>query len=134
VNEEYGFDEGNRVLSKVAWTLARHARPRDLIIRYAADEFLIVFDTNMPSDVFEERLGQLRSSIRHLSFKELPDLRLTISIGAVDSAGFVADLMARAREQLRQAQQTGDAISLYTGSLASPASTASPASPEEVRL
>lgn len=118
INKSVGYAAGDRMLAKIVRSIAQHTRPHDLVIRYSGDEFLIVFDSDMPSEVFSERLEQIRSGVEGLEFEEYPKIQLTGSIGAVDSAGFVADLVVKAREEMAEAKQTGNAISLFAGSIA----------------
>lgn len=42
INDRFGHDVGDRVLQEIAQTMRRHLRARDVLCRYAGDEFLVI--------------------------------------------------------------------------------------------
>ena len=49
INDEYGHNEGDKMLKRVALLLERHLRARDVLCRYGGDEFLVI----LPGCTFE---------------------------------------------------------------------------------
>ncbi|MGI6032186.1 MAG: EAL domain-containing protein [Coriobacteriales bacterium] len=114
---KHGYNFGDSVLANAAGTLLCNTRARDLVIHYDTDSFVIIFNSSMPTDAFVDRLQQIQDSIGKLEFEDAPGLKLTVSIGAVDSAGFAADLVAEATRQLVKAHDNSNGVSLFNGSL-----------------
>jgi diguanylate cyclase (GGDEF)-like protein len=67
VNDVYGHEAGDAVLSTVATTLREHSRPGDVVVRWGGDEFLVLVPGLRHENALEvgERLARAVAS-RHL--------------------------------------------------------------------
>jgi diguanylate cyclase (GGDEF)-like protein len=83
VNDTYGHDFGDSVLTEVVMTLERNIRQSDILIRWGGDEFILVFPT-MPERALHQQLERINLLIRTHEFQTKDDQRkhVTISIGA----------------------------------------------------
>jgi diguanylate cyclase (GGDEF)-like protein len=87
INEDYGYDAGDKVLQELSARLRRHMRSYDLIGRCDADEFLIVLP-GCPSARAMHLAQRIRTILLHRPFSAGPDLvALTASIGLAQSRG-----------------------------------------------
>ena len=111
VNDNYGHQAGDKVLSVLAGRLARCVRPYDRVGRYGGDEILIVLPDCVPEVLapVAERLRRtcLGAPVRFRG----RDLRLTLSLGgatSADTARMTADRLIRAGDRaLYQAKHRG---------------------------
>lgn len=80
INDNWGHDEGDRVLQKVANTFQEMVRSSDLLVRMGGDEFLIVLpETDLAAAlVLSERLCR---AIADLEIYSAPGEQLGVSIG-----------------------------------------------------
>lgn len=108
-NDTHGHDIGDAVLKRTAATLAKHARPYDVIGRWGGEEFLGII-----AHVDKLGLYSLAERIRFLVQKtglkiEGKTLRVTISIGAaiVHPDDDQDSLLKRADQNLYQSKQNG---------------------------
>ena len=81
LNDEYGHDMGDRVLTELAVLLNRSVRADDLVCRWGGEEFIILFHYNVASDVFHFA-EKIRAEIGQATFADNRNLRITVSIGA----------------------------------------------------
>ena len=110
VNDDFGHDMGDAVLSAFAQICSAHLRGSDRLGRYGGEEFLLVMPGSDPAQVsivFE----RLQQAVHKLSVPGLPlDRRLTFSMGAAEAWGdndSLAELIHRADEALYRAKQNG---------------------------
>lgn len=112
VNDSFGHDVGDEVLSEFAVRLASNVRAIDLPVRHGGEEFVVV----MPDTDLEDarriaeriRLHAAGSPFRVMSGEEL--LSVTISIGVACSAGSddtPTALLKRADEAVYEAKSRG---------------------------
>ncbi len=112
VNDSFGHDVGDEVLSEFAVRLASNVRAIDLPVRHGGEEFVVV----MPDTDLEDarriaeriRLHAAGSPFRVMSGEEL--LSVTISIGVACSAGdddTPTALLKRADEAVYEAKSRG---------------------------
>ena len=109
VNEDFGSHAGDVVLQEVASVLERICRRGDSVMRTSGDEFVMVLRDTSPGDarVVFERVRQL---IAVRSWTALPENHhLTASIGVTVGSGAAnsSQLLAAAREGLRQVKLAG---------------------------
>ncbi|MEA2443741.1 MAG: hypothetical protein QOJ12_1033, partial [Thermoleophilales bacterium] len=109
VNTLYGHPVGDSVLCATADGLRSAARPGDLVARLGGDEFALVLDRVEQRDavnVAHRVLHDVREAVLAL---ELPQLRVTASVGYAISEehGEVTALMAAADIALRASKSAG---------------------------
>jgi len=81
VNDSYGHDAGDQVLSQLAKILLNNVRETDFVIRYGGEEFLILLvDCDTPTSC--EMAERIRQKVQAYKF-HIPgnSIRMTISIG-----------------------------------------------------
>ncbi|PMP97576.1 MAG: hypothetical protein C0169_02660 [Thermodesulfobacterium geofontis] len=80
VNDTFGHVVGDKVLKKLAETLRKNIKITDEVIRYGGEEFLVIaYRCGLEEG---KNLGErLRKKIENLKFKDLPELKITVSIG-----------------------------------------------------
>ncbi|WP_051414721.1 diguanylate cyclase [Zestomonas thermotolerans] len=99
-NDRHGHITGDNVLSAVGERVRRNLRSGDLAGRYGGDEFCIVLPDADPLQA-REILERLRDEVAGLRFEEVPELRISLSIGV---AGF-DPRMANATAWLQEADR-----------------------------
>jgi diguanylate cyclase (GGDEF)-like protein len=78
VNDQFGHDQGDKVLIALADTLKNTAGSKDIVGRWGGEEFIIIFaEPNLV--ILEETLKQLNHSIANTNFGI--ERQVTISIG-----------------------------------------------------
>ncbi|WMC09788.1 biofilm regulation diguanylate cyclase SiaD [Oceanimonas pelagia] len=80
INDTYGHDTGDRVLCRLAETLAGQLRTQDLCARWGGEEFVLL----LPHTALEPAgalLRRIMTAVRELVVDEVPALRLTVSAG-----------------------------------------------------
>ncbi|MCH4888427.1 diguanylate cyclase [Acidaminobacter sp. JC074] len=77
INDKYGHDCGDKVLTALAKTLKDHVRSNDNVLRWGGEEFLVVLK-DTPLKEGYNKACHLRKIIEETSFN---DKKLTISIG-----------------------------------------------------
>ena len=88
INDTYGHQVGDKVLSNVTATLEKHIRPYDKVGRYGGDEFLIVLPncSLYHVAVVAERL---RAAVEKMKIRvKGGSLKLTLSLGCASSECF----------------------------------------------
>lgn len=102
INDNYGHQAGDKVLVKVAETLARNAREYDEVGRYGGEEFALLLPNTS-----KENAAKLAERIR-VSIEEIPidigdkTLRVTASFGV---AGYPAEGIENVDDLLKRADQ-----------------------------
>jgi diguanylate cyclase (GGDEF)-like protein len=120
INDGYGHPTGDDVLEKTAATIRDQLRPFDLCGRYGGEEFVVlVSDTSV--DEAMDIAHRLCLAVSQLTVPtprsaiDLPDLRVTISVGvaALDSAhGDLDELIRGADGAMYQAKKAGNTVCL----------------------
>jgi two-component system cell cycle response regulator len=88
INDTYGHQVGDKVLSRVTATIEKHIRPYDKVGRYGGDEFLIVLPncSLYHVAVVAERL---RTAVEKIKMRiEGKSLNLSLSLGCASSECF----------------------------------------------
>ena len=109
VNDTYGHDTGDYVLSSVAAQFTKHMKGKGHVARWGGEEFLFTFE-NMNIDAAAASLNELRKTIEKMPmhFKEY-DFHITMSFGMEefnDRLGVEATIN-RADDKLYKAKQGG---------------------------
>jgi diguanylate cyclase (GGDEF)-like protein len=111
INDTYGHAVGDFVLSQVAKCIQACVRAADAVVRYGGDEFLIVFQ-NIPFDVLSVRLKSICTSVKGIRRVQDPELRVSVSIGAIWTEKDAAKLVEEADKNLYEAKKQKDTIVL----------------------
>lgn len=115
VNDEYGHGAGDMVLRAVAEEIGKNIRSTDGLIRYGGDEFLLFFTGRYLKDAFVRKMKKIRDDVASIRFAEMPDIRISLSIGAVFASGKLEDLVSEADRQMYAAKRSEGHISVCSG-------------------
>ena len=108
VNDTYGHQAGDDVLTGFAALLRRHCRPGDLVARYGGEEFVMLcVDCN--NTVATRKAEQLRAELAELPHTALNGKSVTASFGVTElQNGDTAETMLRRADRaLYQAKENG---------------------------
>lgn len=113
VNDTYGHDAGDAVLTQIVASIMNSLRPTDLVVRMGGEEFVIIMpETDLSSalsiaDRLRQRIEKLSIAIR----KNSQNISATVSIGGStireNQNPDIPELLKRADEALYKAKQTG---------------------------
>jgi diguanylate cyclase (GGDEF)-like protein len=106
VNDQYGHNEGNKVLFHVASALKRNCRPYDYVGRLGGDEFVIILPEIRP-EAIPLRVAQLRTVISEPGGPKAVDL-IGLSVGSAFAPDDGTDsdaMLAIADERMYAAKQ-----------------------------
>lgn len=87
-------------------------RSQDELVRYGGDEFLLLFHS-LPQNILRRKLEDICRAVRALRVADLPELRITVSIGGVYAAGQISELVEKADLALYRAKAQKDSAVLY---------------------
>ncbi len=104
VNDTYGHICGDAALTAAAAALHASVRDGDDVIRYGGDEFLVVF-RHIAEEALPGRLEAMRRSVERIRLEEYPEVRLTMSFGAVHGHEQVKTMLAAADALLYESKQ-----------------------------
>ncbi len=109
VNDTYGHEKGDIVLSTVAKDVKENLRDVDQIARYGGEEFILILPD---SDIKLARIcaERVQEMIKKIRFEKLPDdFRVTISAGVTEhkSTETIQDTINRADIALYRAKTNG---------------------------
>ncbi len=119
INDGYGHDVGDYVLTKVAREIEKHTRDKDLVVRYGGDEFLVVMPNCTPENA-QRRAEAIRKSIMasplHIGDH---DIQVTLSIGIADQVSTDVDtdfseMLQAADKAMYQSKESGRNRVTYT--------------------
>ena len=83
VNDNYGHDMGDSVIISLACCLKESFRDTDIVFRLGGDEFVAFAEGVENEEIGRLVVDRLFSNIDKISFPEMTDWRLRISVGAV---------------------------------------------------
>lgn len=86
VNDTLGHVSGDLAIKHVAEVARNQLRAYDALYRYGGEEFLICLPDTNSIDAFS-MAERVRKEVERSTIENLPDLRLTISLGIATSAG-----------------------------------------------
>lgn len=106
VNDMYGHQAGDYIITTIVRIIKSSLRKADLIGRYGGEEFLIILPkTDMSSAVVVAE--RIRQNIENKKYK-IPDLKITASIGLAEYHGEeISSLINHADECLYKAKRNG---------------------------
>ena len=108
VNDTYGHDAGDQVLTRIASLLARHFRPSDTLARFGGEEFCALMAPIQRGDAVN-KLESIRALVEQTPIEfGHHQIRVTISIGlAFDCGDALERMISSADERLYQAKKKG---------------------------
>jgi diguanylate cyclase (GGDEF)-like protein len=111
INDTYGHQNGDKVLSAIAKLTQAQLRCYDLAARYGGEEFVLVLP-GTPLAGGEEVARRLRNQVQTISFEPpMENLTVTISLGVAlfpsPSVNDMESLIRQADEALYRAKQNG---------------------------
>jgi len=108
VNEQYGFEEGDKVLKSLSILLRRGFGRLSVLARYSGATFAVVLERVKQAHA-EEMFHKLRENFSAIVHHTEQPFRLTFSCGLAFAPAFsqVADLLAAAERGLAQAKVLG---------------------------
>ncbi len=107
INDTYGHDAGDRVLSAVGKFLQKNIRDVDMVARYGGEEFVIMIPeaTKNSAHVLSERL---RKQIAKINIKDLPSITISLGIATYPYDGSnMEDLIKKADAAMYAAKRAG---------------------------
>jgi PAS domain S-box/diguanylate cyclase (GGDEF) domain len=109
VNDQYGHDIGDKIITMVAKTVQNSIGNRGSVFRWGGEEFLAIINTHSTEELVEvaERVRVLtEQSVFHM---ELAEIKVTVSVGATLAELKDTDetLVRRADELLYVSKRTG---------------------------
>ncbi len=115
VNDQYGHQVGDEVLTRCAGALQGNVRKTDFVARYGGEEFCVVLVATPAGGALH-----IAEKVRNV-VKVLPPPAVTISIGVASwkSRTSAEDMVARADKALYQAKAQGrDCVVVFNGGIA----------------
>lgn len=109
INDSFGHHAGDLALQAIAAAILSCIREEDVVIRYGGDEFVLVFQ-QIPSNIFSERLEEIRKKVCQIVLSEYPEIHLSVSIGGVYGEGKVDDQIIAADKLLYQAKDRKNSV------------------------
>lgn len=106
INDRFGHSVGDAALRTFAKTVSSCIRETDCLIRYGGDEFILIFPS-VSLEAFSDKLNAIRQAVNNISVKELPQIKLSVSIGGVHSIYPISEAVKQADHLLYQAKQNG---------------------------
>ncbi|MCR4584098.1 MAG: GGDEF domain-containing protein [Lachnospiraceae bacterium] len=109
VNDTYGHDTGDYVLSKVAETMRKYMRYKGTIARWGGEEFLLIFD-NQDLEGAALLLETLRKDIEklHFDYKEHRiNVSMTFGVEEYNSRTGIDSTIIRADRKLYKGKESG---------------------------
>lgn len=108
INDTYGHQKGDEVLSKISSLIKKNIRKMDIAFRYGGEELCVIFPDTNKDDTF-----QIAEKIRLAIFEEYKDnMKITISIGISSNENIYdkqdeEDIIKKADELLYKAKNSG---------------------------
>lgn len=112
INDKYGHETGDEVLTAVARVLQKHTKEDngDCIVRHGGDEFLLLYN-DVSEALFEKKLTDILKEIQEIRLPDHPDLRVSVSIGGEkykqQEGSFYYDMVRKADQKLYAAKKSG---------------------------
>ena len=112
INDCLGHPAGDTAIYHTAQAIRAILRSQDELVRYGGDEFLLLFHS-LPQNILRRKLEDICRAVRALRVADLPELRITVSIGGVYAAGQISELVEKADLALYRAKAQKDSAVLY---------------------
>jgi diguanylate cyclase (GGDEF)-like protein len=116
VNDEWGHDAGDQVLSRLGAVLRQEARDVDIVARVGGEEFVSLLPGSDAAGglAYAERVRAAFSRSADLGL-ELPRLTVSAGVAAADAAQHVEQLLQRADMALYAAKRAGRDRTMVSG-------------------
>jgi diguanylate cyclase (GGDEF)-like protein len=85
VNDDYGHRVGDSVLKEVAGILLQSVRDVDTVARWGGEEFIVLLPQSSSEDA-QHVASRMLMAISEHKFLELPDRKITVSIGMANAS------------------------------------------------
>ena len=112
INDIAGHQVGDEAIQKVAETLEKSVRKKDVVIRYGGDEFMMVF-FDITKGELENKLAHLSSAMKEIRFENSPEVRITMSFGGAFGTELVKNLIGVADKALYESKKGRDTYTVY---------------------
>lgn len=111
INDEFGHQTGDAILSDLSQTIERSLRSVDVVARYGGDEFIILLPETKKAQALKTANRLLHAIKNHDFFKDKLKIKeLSVSIGVAgfpEDAGGTYELIKKADTALYQAKAKG---------------------------
>lgn len=119
INDEFGHQAGDAILSELSQSIERSLRSVDVVARYGGDEFIILLPETKKAQAFKTAQRILNTIKNHDFFKsKLKVKELSVSIGVAgfpEDAGGTYELIKKADTALYQAKAKGGSRAIEAG-------------------
>jgi len=106
VNDTYGHDIGDNVLSTLSTLVKESLREADMVGRYGGEEFLIILANSSLED--SQYFAQsLRKKVALYSFKDVKQITISIGLVELQSGETIGELFKRADKLLYKSKEDG---------------------------
>jgi len=108
INDNYGHQKGDEILSKVGNILLKNIRPTDICCRYGGEEFVIILPDTGPSEA-EALAERLRSTVEKARLMgQGNSLTISLGISCYPKHGSIRnELIEKADQALYHAKESG---------------------------
>jgi diguanylate cyclase (GGDEF)-like protein len=106
INDEWGHEVGDRVLTRIGRLLARESRPTDVVARFGGEEFVVLF-AGGDAGVAAAYAERIRAALSSDDGSGLPTVRVSVGIDAVVASEDIQTMHKRADFALYEAKRTG---------------------------
>lgn len=106
VNDKYGHDVGDYVLSNIVSLVKKHTRDSDKIVRWGGEEFLIIVQIEKDIDLYKIA-EYLRSIIEQHNFKDVGTITCSFGCSIHNIDNNISDTIKEADEKLYNAKSVG---------------------------
>jgi len=106
VNDTYGHNVGDQVLSGIASMIKQHVREVDTVGRWGGEEFLIVCPETTAEGA-KKLAEKLRKKIEKHNFKDVGSKTVSMGVAQIEEDDWDEDMIKRADKNLYKAKKSG---------------------------
>lgn len=111
LNDRYGHLAGDFVLQEIVKRTQALVAGLGAVVRFGGDEFLLTFQ-DISEETLPERLEAIRRAVSEIRMEEYPELRTTVSIGAVYCGGYAAARLEEADQALYRSKSQKNKVTV----------------------
>ncbi len=119
VNDNYGHQEGDRVLIYISARLASIFRSEDYLFRIGGDEFLAIMREPEKSSVADKRIKKSLSELKYKGKKGMPEINLSFGT-AHGKRKDIKDLIVKADREMYKAKSKKKTNKVYAKNMTIP--------------